>query len=396
MKEKQTITLNMIVKNEAHCIHETFDCIRKYIDYYVIVDTGSTDDTKKVIEEYFDKYDIKGEIHDRPWKNFGWNRSEAFKCAEGKGDYLWVIDADDLIHGDLVLPEELTADAYQLIYGEDFTYWRAQIFKNDLNWEYKGVLHEYPSSPLMKTQLQIQGDYWVESRRLGDRNKVSLKEKMEKDVELLLQGIEEEPDNERYWFYLAQSYKDGQEFKKAIEAYDKRISMGRWAEEAYFAIYQKAHCYNALGNWSKAKETFLEAYEYRPNRIEPIYEIAKYYRENERFTLGYLYAKIASETDMTEDILFVSKDVYEWKAWDERSICSFYLGKHEEAFGISGMLLEQRSQQIPPAQIKRLKKNKMFGAKEILKNNKFEMLNTALTSIIKQKLKDKPKVEYHE
>ena len=57
--KKYNITLNMIVKDEAHCIHETFDCIRKYINYYVIVDTGSTDDTKKVIKEYFNKYDIK-------------------------------------------------------------------------------------------------------------------------------------------------------------------------------------------------------------------------------------------------------------------------------------------------------------------------------------------------
>ena len=52
---KHNITLTMIVKNEAHCIHESFDSIRKYINYYVIVDTGSTDDTKNVIKAYFVK-----------------------------------------------------------------------------------------------------------------------------------------------------------------------------------------------------------------------------------------------------------------------------------------------------------------------------------------------------
>ena len=388
----------MIVKDEAHCIHETFDCIRKYINYYVIVDTGSTDDTKKVIKEYFNKYDIKGEIHDRPWKNFGWNRTEAFKCAKGKGDYVWVIDADDLIHGEIELPEKMVADSYQLIYGTDFTYWRAQIFKNTLDWQYKGVLHEYPSCEQAKSQEQIKGNYWVESRRLGDRNKMSLKEKMKKDVDLLLGGLEEEPDNERYWFYLGQSYKDGQNFEKAIEAYDKRISMGRWIEEQYFAAFQKANCYAAMGNWDKALAAFLDAYEMRPVRAEPLYEIAKHYRETEKYALGYLYAKVASEMDSPQDILFVSNDVYEWKAWDERSICAFYLVKTPEDFYISCLLLESRINKIPPHQLHRLQMNKAFGAGRILLDNKLESYNETFVSrldALMNQNKKKKKAEYY-
>ena len=393
---KQNITLNMIVKNEAHVIHESFDCIRKYINYYVIVDTGSTDDTKKVIKEYFDKHGIEGEIHDRPWKNFGWNRTEAFKCAKGKGDYLWVIDADDVIHGDLVLPDELTKDSYQLIYGNDFTYWRAQIFKNTLDWTYKGVLHEYPHSEQAKTHGQLEGNYWVESRRLGDRNKVSIQEKMEKDVAMLLDGLKDEPDNERYWFYLGQSYKDAGKFEKAIEAYDKRISMGRWVEEHYFSIYQKAHCYVGLGDWNKAHETFLEAHDFRPERAEPLYEIAKYYRENKKYALGYLYSKHASEIDLPkEDILFVSKDVYDWKIWDERSICAFYMRKRAEAFNISCLLLEQRRGSIPEDQIPRLQRNKAYGAHHILEDNPLEKYNENIVKAIDENVK-KRKVEYYD
>ena len=391
---KYNITLTMIVKNEAHCIHESLDCIRKYINYYVIVDTGSTDDTKNVIKTYFDKYGIKGEIHDRPWKNFGWNRTEAFKCAKGKGDYAWVIDADDLIHGDLVLPEELTADSYQLIYGNDFTYWRGQIFKNTLDWEYKGVLHEYPACKGSKTGEKIHGDYWVESRRLGDRNRQGLEEKMKRDIDLLEGGVKEEPDNERYWFYLGQSYKDAHRWNDAIKAYDKRISMGRWVEEHYFAIFQKAHCYLGKGDWEKAKETFLQAYEFRPVRAEPIYEIAKYYREKQNFALGYIYAKAASEMDQSEDILFVSKDVYEWKAWDERSICAFYLGKFTEAFNLSCVLLEQRSDKLPEDQIARLQTNKIFGAEGLLREgNQLETYSPPLVSNIYGNLKDAPKIK---
>ena len=112
-----SITLCMIVKNEAHCIKDTFDSVHQYINYYVIIDTGSTDNTKEVITTYFDALGIKGEIHDRPWKNFGWNRTEAFKYAKNKGDYVWVIDADDLVEGKFSLPDVMIHDSYALIYG---------------------------------------------------------------------------------------------------------------------------------------------------------------------------------------------------------------------------------------------------------------------------------------
>ena len=40
-----TLCLCMIVKNESHIILETLSSVRKYIDYWVICDTGSTDNT---------------------------------------------------------------------------------------------------------------------------------------------------------------------------------------------------------------------------------------------------------------------------------------------------------------------------------------------------------------
>ena len=112
--KKQIIVLSMIVKNEAHIIRQTLENISKYVDYYVINDTGSTDNTKEIIKEYFDSINIKGEIidhefrtckcHTGKWKkysffHFGWNRSYALQQCYGKGDYVLVFDADDLIVG---------------------------------------------------------------------------------------------------------------------------------------------------------------------------------------------------------------------------------------------------------------------------------------------------------
>ena len=56
--KKKKICLNMIVKNESHIIEETLRCMVKYIDYWVISDTGSTDNTIEVITKFFEKEKI--------------------------------------------------------------------------------------------------------------------------------------------------------------------------------------------------------------------------------------------------------------------------------------------------------------------------------------------------
>ena len=59
-----TICLNMIVKNEGDIIVDTFNNILSYInlDYWVISDTGSTDNTKEVIINFFKEKGIDGEL----------------------------------------------------------------------------------------------------------------------------------------------------------------------------------------------------------------------------------------------------------------------------------------------------------------------------------------------
>ena len=105
----QTVCLNMIVKNEAPVICRCIDSVRPIIDYWVIVDTGSIDGTQDIIRQQLS--DLPGELHERPWRDFAYNRSEALELARGKSDYTLIIDADDSleIERDRTLPA-LTAE----------------------------------------------------------------------------------------------------------------------------------------------------------------------------------------------------------------------------------------------------------------------------------------------
>ena len=76
MCNSPTVCLTMIVKNESNIITRLFDSLvymdtsSYFIDTYCICDTGSTDDTIKIIKEYFQKRNIPGKITYEPFKNF--------------------------------------------------------------------------------------------------------------------------------------------------------------------------------------------------------------------------------------------------------------------------------------------------------------------------------------
>jgi len=92
----KTICLNMIVKDESKAILKLLGSVKSIIDYWVIFDTGSTDGTQEIIQEFLK--DIPGELHERPWVNFAHNRNEALKVAQKKADYILILDADHLLH----------------------------------------------------------------------------------------------------------------------------------------------------------------------------------------------------------------------------------------------------------------------------------------------------------
>ena len=389
MASKKKIVLSMIVKNETHIIKECFDSLYKFIDYWVICDTGSTDGTQELIKNYFAEKGIPGELHQHEWEDFATNRTKALNLCIGKGDYAWMIDADDYLVGDIQFPHHLDFDGYSLrIKRGSFEWWRNQIFKIGIGWCYEGVLHEYAHCPnksdLSLAKLDTPG-YHVEARTEGGaRNKgITPTEKYSRDAIVLEKALEKEPLNSRYQFYLAQSYFDSQQWEKSFEAYEKRAKMGGWEEEVYYSLFRMA----IIGMmqqkpWETVLNLFLGAYNYRPCRAEPLWHIARIYRMNGYPRIGYLYAKAALAIPMPKyDILFISQDVYEWQLLDELASCAYYVHAFKEGYDASLRLLSEGK--VPPSEIERIKTNlleyekkiKEFGEHErVMKEHESRML----------------------
>ena len=171
---KQSICLNMIVKNESKIIKNTLENLCSYInfDYWVISDTGSTDSTPDIIKSFFNSKNILGELIHNEWQDFGTNRTMALKAAYNKTDYLFIFDADDKIHGEFKISNNLDKDSYFLKFGPNPTYFRKLLVNNRINWIFKGILHEYIECEKLQKISEdfIQGNYYIESGRIGARN----------------------------------------------------------------------------------------------------------------------------------------------------------------------------------------------------------------------------------
>jgi hypothetical protein len=359
---RPAICLNMIVRNEAHIVREVLDAVAPHITSWVIVDTGSEDGTQDVIRSHMAGLGIPGELHERPWRNFGHNRSEALTLAQGHGDYIWVMDADDTVVG---TPDfsQLDADAYLMRMCEGatrWTFWRHLLFRDGMPFYYVGVLHEYPDCDDPCVAKRLEGEYYVESRRLGGRNLDP--QKYARDRDLLLAEVERNPDDARWVSQLAQTYHNMGDFVNARNWAARRVEMGGWDEDVYYSMFLVAASMSELGEpWPEVQDTYLRAWEFRPTRAEALYAIACRYRADQRYQLGHFFAERAAAIPFPEeDIFYVGAHIYNWRALDEQAVCAFGIGKHEEAFTLCRRLLARSD--IPEDKRKRIAANRDVAA----------------------------------
>jgi glycosyltransferase involved in cell wall biosynthesis len=320
---RKTVCLNMIVKDEAHLIRRCLESALPLIDSWVIVDTGSSDGTQDVIREFLKE--VPGELFERPWRDFAYNRTEAIELARNRGDYLLFIDADDVFElpAGFRMPE-LDADAYDMtIDYAGMSYRRATLVRAALPWRWEGVVHEYLEcgSPYRRKALD------------GGRSRVSESQKYRRDAEVLERALLAEPQNARYVFYLAQSYRDCGEPEQSLAAYRRRAAMGGFDEEVFCALLESARLLRCMGrDAAEVTQAFLKAYNHRPSRAEPLGELALYYRENgAQWPLCLLFAEKAMQIPMPDDVLFVGRDWYEWRCRDEYSIAAYWMGEYDKS-----------------------------------------------------------------
>ncbi len=339
--EKKSVCLNMIVKNESNVIERCLKSVRPLIDYWVIVDTGSSDGTQEIIKNYLK--DIPGELHERPWVNFGHNRDEALLLARGKGDYVFFIDADEqIVISDTFTKEQLQADAYHVICEQPGGQWHRLLFiNNHLDWRWRGVLHEELECKDVKTLGVLEG---LSNKISYDGARNQNPNKFLDDAKLLEAAVEKEPDNSRYVFYLAKSYDDAQDAKNALKNYLRRAPMGGFVEEVFWSLLRIGKLQQTLGMDAETViASYKKAFDFRPTRIEALYFLAEFYLASQNYPEAYETCKKALFIPPHTDIGFAERWMYDYGLLFQFFTCAYHMEKFDEALKACHKLLKIKS-----------------------------------------------------
>lgn len=329
----------MIVKNEGHILQRCLDSV-SFISHLVICDTGSTDNTISVIEHWLHEHPhIHGKIVHEEWKNFGHNRQLAIDHAKkfiqcSDDIYLLFLDADMVLNiHDTFLTELSHADVWSFYQDlHSLQYLNIRCVRSTIDIQCRGVTHEYYQVPVDATKSHFPSSK-VLIQDIGDGGcKMT---KFERDVKLLKKGLEEEPENTRYMFYLANSLRDLGRYHEAIEYYSQHLSvLHTWSEERYCAMVYMGDCWNALNDTKEKLYCWIQSINLCPERLEGLFRCIRHFRSQKQYKVAWMYLEMAQRIldygKWKQCVLFLEMNIYTFQLYEEMSIIAYYVGEYEK------------------------------------------------------------------
>lgn len=367
--DKKTVCLNMIVKNEKKVIKRCLNSVKNLIDYWVIVDTGSTDGTQDIIIEHMK--DIPGELHQRPWKDFAQNRNEAFALAKTKADYLLFIDADDefVYHEGFTFPK-LDKDFYLITSISDKCKYRTKnLVKASLGWKWKGPLREvidakearsFSLLSEIETIVRKEGYRWLDPG-------IYLK-----DIQIFADLLKKDPKNKIATYSLAQCYKAIGENDKAITFFQKRAKMSKYDFGAYHSYLNIALMYLEMNKSEDFIDNMYKAYTTMPNRAEPLYYLAKFYRDQKKYDQAYTTATLSLRIPYPTDTEEVESWIYEYGLYMECFRAAFHLERYGDALVLSQKMFNLL--ELPKSHLEYINA-RLLDIKKMVEEGRVEMIS---------------------
>lgn len=321
-----TVSLCMIVKDEEDVLDRCLESVSGLVDEIIIVDTGSTDKTRRIAERFTSR------VYDFAWiDDFAAARNYAFSLAEK--DYCMWLDADDVILEEdqaafLELKKTLDPNVcvvmakYNTGFDENgfvtFSYFRERIIKNHAGLQWEGAVHE----AITPVGQVVYSNFAVTHRKLHpsdpDRN-LRIYEKQ------LAQGVELEP---RQQFYYGRELYYHQRYEEAVRVFEQFLGEGRgWAENNIDACCHCAYCYEHMEQPEKAFQSLLRTFAYDRPRAEVCCELGRWFFQRNELTLAiywYSLALTCARNDSRGG--FVSTDCYGYLPCIQLCVCYSRLG----------------------------------------------------------------------
>jgi glycosyltransferase involved in cell wall biosynthesis len=347
-----TLCFITMCKNEEHCIRQTLESVYKYIDYWIVCDTGSTDKTCDIVTSFFKEKNIPGELYVDEWIGFDKNKTLMFERAYKKTDYVLHLDADDFLVGEfkkeLICKDKSDKFHFKTIRGSS-QFITSYLYNNSLQWVYAGVAHNIilclNKDNIVESKIFVNeggdaGELYVDANERGSR-KLDPNKYLKDALKLKDQFFETLYDdpyglNNRSVFYTAQSYYDSSMFKEAYQWYNLYTKLkDTWIEEVFESQMRLGRCMIQLKfDVDKIISQFEKAIQIFPDRAEPYYALGKFLNVQPTNELAYKYLKEAKNKNVQEVLkkyrLFVDVFVYGKYVNDELSVACFWTNRGNE------------------------------------------------------------------
>lgn len=372
----KSIGLCLIAKNEAPVITRCIESALPLIDYVVVVDTGSTDDTPGVVSKFLEEKNLPGEVIHETWCGFAYNRNVALERIRRRAeiDYSLMVDADQILTYDEDFEAErfkkkLRHDVYDLILVNGSQEMPIpNLASNRIEIVYKSELHEYRVIPPGSSRRPAKGVRIVE---MGGGGRSRNPNKYRDDAVVLEKLLLEETDPfliARHKFYLGESYRQCGEDEKAIQFYLERTKLGFSIDEIFLSYLYAGRLQMKLNRpGNEVLETFLAGHKTCPWRVETLHGAAMLCRMQGLHHLGYMLARPGLGLATPESGLFIENWMYDYGLLDEYSVLCYWTGRYQECIDAATRIL--REGRIPVEERPRVEQNVDFAAVKLKELN---------------------------
>jgi len=356
MAERQVkICLNTMVANESHVILRMLESCYRYIDYWVIQDNGSKDDTKELIQNFFDSKKIPGHLYTTPWQFPGYNRDHALQtCLNHNHGCDWIlrIDADEKLEIDPSFDwtpvNDTSIQSFNIMaYQGNCAYRRCWLWNSRMPWKFKhDKRHEiiYMDKEGVGEGFQ-RFDLDAKFRHLviGDGKTWENTTKFFQDaleIEKDLLADKTMKSDLYHLYYMAKSYRDSFNFpgstfpfgdihikecaRRALFYFDRWLDLthdfsntrkAKYIDEsAYMAFIFKAECFTQLDDYEAELACLQEAEAFCPPRNEHLLRMAKlFYKHGKKKEFLQTTTRLMDperKNPISVFALFVDNDAY--------------------------------------------------------------------------------------
>ena len=329
-----TISLCMIVKNEADTLPRCLDSIRDLVEEIVIVDTGSSDNTIDAAARYTDR------IFRFSWCD-DFSKARNFAFDQATMEYCMWLDADDVLEPEdqrrfLQLKETLPPDTdmvmlpYHTAFDTDgrptFTYERERLVRRSFGFRWEGAIHEaIPPAGVIR-----HGDAAVTHRKTGPGDP-------DRNLRIFDSLRRKRPLTPREQFYYARELTYHGQDEAAAQELQAFLAAGNgWVENILEACRDLAACYRRLGRNSDAFSALTTALRYGPPRAELCCDLGQYFFDTGAYSTAiYWYEQALQRPRSDHTGGFTIPDCHDYIPLLQLCVCWYHLGDIRRAEGLN-------------------------------------------------------------